>query len=150
MANLNGKTAIVTGSSRGIGKAIATRLAEDGANIVVTYHSSEDIATSVVTEIKKKGVDAIALQVNVREIEEVRDLFGKAIDHFGKIDILVNNAAGKNIFKPTAQMTLEEYDSMFDITRGVYFALALAAKQLADGGRIVNISTGTAHSAPSF
>ena len=142
MANLKGKTAIITGSSRGIGRAIALRLAQDGANVVVTYHSSKDIADEVVKEIENKGVDAIALQVNVREIESVRDMFAKAIEHFGKVDILVNNAAGKNIFKPNAQMTPEEYDSMFDITRGVYFALQEAAKQLADGGKIVSISTG--------
>ena len=142
MSNLKGKTAIVTGSSRGIGKAIALRLAEDGANVVVTYHSSKDTAEEVVNEIKAKNVDAIALQINVREIESVRDMFSKAIDHFGKVDILVNNAAGKNIFKPNVQMTPEEYDSMFDITRGVYFTLQEAAKQLADGGRIVSISTG--------
>ena len=142
MANLNGKTAIVTGSSRGIGKAIALRLAQDGANVVVTYHSSEDIAEEVVTEIKQKGVDAIALPVNVRKIEDVREMFSKAIDRFSKVDILVNNAAGKNIFKPNAQMSPEEYDSMFDITRGVYFTLAEAALQLADGGKIVSISTG--------
>ena len=142
MSNLKGKTAIVTGSSRGIGKAIALRLAKDGANVVVTYHSSKDTAEEVVNEIKAKNVDAIALQINVREIESVRDMFSKAIDHFGKVDILVNNAAGKNIFKPNVQMTPEEYDSMFDITRGVYFTLQEAAKQLADGGRIVSISTG--------
>ena len=142
MANLKGKTAIITGSSRGIGRAIALRLAQDGANVVVTYHSSKDIADGVVKEIENKGVDAIALQVNVREIESVRNMFAKAIEHFGKVDILVNNAAGKNIFKPNAQMTPEEYDSMFDITRGVYFALQEAAKQLADGGKIVSISTG--------
>ena len=142
MKNLNGKTAIVTGSSRGIGKAIATRLAQDGANVIVTYHSSKDTAEEVVKEIKDKGVDAIALQVNVREIEDVRNLFSKAINHFGKVDILINNAAGKNIFKPNQQMTPEEYDSMFDITRGVYFALQEAAKHLADGGKIISISTG--------
>ena len=142
MSNLKRKIAIVTGSSRGIGKAIALRLAQDGANVVVTYHSNKDTAEEVVNEIKEKGVDAIALQVNVRKIEDVRDLFSKAINHFGTVDILVNNAAGKNVFKPNAQMTLEEYDSMFDITRGVYFALQEAALQLADGGRIVSISTG--------
>ena len=142
MNNLKGKTAIVTGSSRGIGKAIAMRLARDGANVVVTYHSSQDKAEEIVKEIKDKGVDAIALQVNVREIESVRDLFSKAVNHFGKVDILVNNAAGKNVFKPTMEMTPEEYDSMFDITRGVYFTLQEAAKQLANGGRIISISTG--------
>ena len=71
----------------------------------------------------------------------LRERFSKATKHFGKVDILVNNAAGKNIFKPNAQMT-EQYDSMFDITRGVYFALQEAALQLADGGSIVSISTG--------
>lgn len=142
MTDLEGKTAIVTGSSRGIGRAIALRLARDGANVVVTYHSSKDTAEEVVNEIKDKGADAIALQVNVREVEDVRDLFSKAIDHFGKVDILVNNAAGKNIFKPNIKMTPEEYDSMFDITRGVYFALQEAADKLADGGSIVSISTG--------
>ena len=140
--NLNGKIAIVTGSSRGIGKAIALRLARDGANVVVTYHSSQDKAEAIVKEIKDLGVEAIALQVNVREIESVRDMFGKAVKHFGKVDILVNNAAGRNVFKPTVKMTPEEYDSMFDITRGVYFTLQEAATQLADGGSIVSISTG--------
>ena len=143
MTNLNGKTVIVTGSSRGIGKAIALRLARDGANVVVTYHSSKERAEAIAKEIKQEqGVEAIALQVNVREIESVRDMFAKAVNHFGKVDILVNNAAGKNVFKPTIEMTPEEYDSMFDITRGVYFTLQEAAKQLADGGRIVSLSTG--------
>ena len=142
MSNSNVKTAIVTGSSLGIGRAIALRLAKDGANVVVTYHSSQDKAEEIVKEMTDLGVDAIALQVNVRDIESVRDMFSKAIDRFGTVDILVNNAAGKNIFKPTVQMTFQEYDSMFDITRGVYFALQEAAKQLADGGRIISISTG--------
>ncbi len=85
--------------------------------------------------------EAIALQLNVKEIASVGNLFKQTLEHFGKVDILVNNAAGKNIFKPTAQMTEEEYNSMFDITRGVYFALQQAAKHLADNGRIVSIST---------
>lgn len=81
---------------------------------------------------------------------EVRNLFQKTIDHFGKFDILVNNAAGVNVFKPTAEMTEEEYNSMFDITRGVYFALQEAARHLADNGRVVSISTsGTAMAIPS-
>ncbi|MCL6750968.1 SDR family oxidoreductase, partial [Nostoc sp. CCCryo 231-06] len=82
--------------------------------------------------------------------EDVRSLFEKTIAHFGKVDILVNNAAGVNIFKPTAEMTEEEYNSMFDITRGVYFGLQQAAHNLADGGRIVSISTsGTAMAIPA-
>lgn len=150
MSSLQGKVAIVTGSSRGIGRAIAQRLGRDGANVVVTYAGNQHKALEVVREIEAKGSEAIAVQVDMRKLEEVRALFEKTIDKFGKVDILVNNAAGKNIFKPTVEMTEEEYDSMFDITRGVYFALGQAAHHLADGGRIVSISTsGTAMAIPA-
>ena len=149
MGNLAGKVAIVTGSSRGIGRAIpfgiaslhAERLGRDGANVVVTYVGNQDKAEEVVSAIKANGAEAIALQVDMRKIEDVRNLFQKTLDHFGKLDILVNNAAGRNIFKPTAEITQEEYDSMFNITRGVYFALQEAAHNVADGGRIVNLSS---------
>lgn len=147
---LQSKVAIVTGSSRGIGRAIAERLGRDGASVVVTYAGNKDKAEEVVAAIKADGSDAIALQVDVKEIDSVRRLFQQTLDYFGKIDILVNNAAGKNIFKPTALMTQDEYNSMFDITRGVYFTLQEAAKHLADGGRIVSISTsGTAMAIPA-
>ncbi|KYC37581.1 3-ketoacyl-ACP reductase [Scytonema hofmannii PCC 7110] len=147
---LQGKVAIVTGSSRGIGRAIAERLGRDGAKVVVTYAGRQDKAEEVVSAIKASGSEAIAVQVNVREIEDVRSLFQKTLDRFGKLDILVNNAAGTNIFKPTAEMTEEEYNSMFDITRGVYFALQEAAKHMADGGRIISISTsGTVMAIPA-
>jgi 3-oxoacyl-[acyl-carrier protein] reductase len=150
MSSLIEKVAIVTGSSRGIGRAIAERLGRDGAKVVVTYHGNQDKAEEVVSAIKASGLEAIALQVDVRNIADVRDLFQKTIRHFGKVDILINNAAGKNIFKPTADMTEDEYNSMFDITRGVYFTLQEAAHHLADGGRIVNISTsGTVMAIPT-
>ncbi len=140
----------MTGSSRGIGRAIAERLGRDGANVVVTYVGNQDKAEEVVSAIKASGSDAIALQVDMRNITQVRSLFQKTLEHFGKLDILVNNAAGKNIFKPTAEMTEEEYDGMFDITRGVYFALQEAARHMADGGRIVSLSTsGTAMAIPT-
>ncbi|MGF1520902.1 MAG: SDR family oxidoreductase [Leptolyngbyaceae cyanobacterium] len=150
MSSLQGKVAVVTGSSRGIGRAIAERLGRDGANVVVTYHSSEDKANEVLENIKAHGADAIALQVNVKDLDSIKAMFQDALARFGKIDILVNNAAGKNIFKPTAQMTLAEYDSMFDITRGVYFTLQEATQYLADGGRIVSTSTsGTVMAIPA-
>jgi 3-oxoacyl-[acyl-carrier protein] reductase len=142
MSSLQGKVAIVTGSSRGIGRAIAERLGRDGAKVVVTYAGSQAKAEAAVAAIKAAGSEAIAIQTDVRKLEEIRNLFDKAIAQFGKVDILVNNAAGKNIFKPTADMTEDEYNSMFDITRGVYFTLQQAAHHLADGGRIVSISTG--------
>jgi 3-oxoacyl-[acyl-carrier protein] reductase len=158
MSALQGKVAIVTGSSRGIGRAIAERLGRDGASVVVTYAGNRDKAEAVVQAIESTGSNtgasllpkAIAIQVDVRKLEDVRALFEKATEQFGKVDILVNNAAGKNIFKPTAEMTEDEYNSMFDITRGVYFTLQQAAHHLADGGRIVSISTsGTAMAIPA-
>lgn len=150
MSSLQGKVAIVTGSSRGIGRAIAERLGRDGANVVITYAGNRDKAQEVVRAIEAGGSQAIAIQVDVRNLEEIRALFEKTTQHFGKVDILVNNAAGKNIFKPTSEMTEDEYNSMFDITRGVYFTLQQAAHHLADGGRIVSISTsGTAMAIPT-
>ncbi len=150
MGNLAGKVAIVTGSSRGIGRAIAERLGRDGANVVVTYVGNREKAEEVVSAIKAQGSEAIALQVDMRKISDVRSLFQKTVDRFGKLDILVNNAAGRNVFKPTAEMTEEDYDSMFDITKGVYFALQEAAHHMADGGKIVSISTaGTSMGIPT-
>jgi len=150
MSSLQGKVAIVTGSSRGIGRAIAERLGRDGANVVVTYVGNRDKAEGVVSTIKAYGTEAIALQVDIRNVADIRNLFQKTLEHFGKLDILVNNAAGKNVFKPTAELTEEEYNSMFDITRGVYFALQEAARHMADGGRIVSLSTsGTVMAIPT-
>lgn len=150
MSSLSGKVAIITGSSRGIGRSIAERLGRDGANIVVTYAGNREKAEEVVESIKSKGSQAFAIQVDMRKLEDVRALFERAIAEFGKVDILVNNAAGVNVFKPTAEMTEDDYNSMFDITRGVYFGLQQAAHHLADGGRIVSISTsGTAMAIPA-
>ena len=150
MPSLQEKVAIVTGSSRGIGRGIAERLGRDGASVIVTYAGNRDKAEAVVQAIESSGSKAIAIQVDVRKLEDVRALFEKATTQFGKVDILVNNAAGKNIFKPTAEMTEDDYNSMFDITRGVYFTLQQAAHHLADNGRIVSISTsGTAMSIPT-
>jgi len=142
MSSLEGKVALVTGASRGIGRSIAERLGRDGASVVVTYALNQDQAEEAVSAIKANKVDLIAVQTDIRKIEDVHTLFQKTLAHFGKLDILVNNAAGKNIFKPTAEMTEDEYNSMFDITRGVYFALQQAAHHIADRGRIVSISTG--------
>ncbi len=138
-APLNGKIAIVTGSSRGIGRAIAERLGEDGATVAVTYHQNGNQAEEVARGI---GNGSVAEQVDVRDSTSVRQLLRTVIDRFGRIDILVNNAAGTNVFKPTEVMTEEEYDSMFLVTRGVYFTLQEAARHVADNGRIVSISTG--------
>jgi 3-oxoacyl-[acyl-carrier protein] reductase len=138
---LSGKVAIVTGSSRGIGRAIAERLGKDGAKVVVTYVGNQAKAEEVVSTIQANGSDAVAIKVDMRLVADVRNLFQKTIAQFGQIDILVNDAAGKNIFKPTAEMSEEEYNSMFDIIRGVYFSLQEASHHMVNGGRIVNMSS---------
>jgi 3-oxoacyl-[acyl-carrier protein] reductase len=150
MTSLTGKVAIVTGSSRGIGRAIAYRLGQEGANVVVTYVGNRAKAEDVVSSIKANGSNAIALQVDMRNLANIRNLFQQTLQQFGKLDILINNAAGKNIFKPTTEMTEDEYNGMFDITKGVFFALQEAAKHMANNGRIVSLSTsGTAMSIPT-
>jgi 3-oxoacyl-[acyl-carrier protein] reductase len=131
----------VTGSSRGIGRAIAERLGRDGAHVVVTYAGNKDKAEAVARNIGAGGSRVLVAQLDVRDLDSVRRLFQQTLQTFGKIDILVNNAAGVNVFKPTSEMSIEEYDSMFGITRGVYFALQEAAMHLSDNGRIVSIST---------
>ena len=147
MKPLHDKVAIVTGASRGIGRSIALHLAEAGAHVVVTYASSQDKAEAVVDDVQQHNVKGLAVQTDVRSLDSIQHLFTEVKDQLGRIDLLVNNAAGKNIFKPTAEMTVEEYDSMFDITRGVYFMLQQAAEQLEDGGSIINISSGVTRQA---
>ena len=142
MGKLNGKVAVVTGASRGIGRAIAERLAKDGASIVVNYTRNADEAKKVVAEIEAGGGKAVAAQADVGKVSDVRRLFQEAEKVYGRLDILVNNAG---IFwaKPLADVTEDEYDQMFAINaKGQFFAMQEAAKRMAEGGRIVNISTG--------
>lgn len=142
MASLTGKRALVTGSSRGIGRAIAERVAAEGAAVCVTYAGSADKAAEVVRGIERVGGRAFAAQVDMRDPAQVRAAFDACDAHFGGLDLFVHNAAGTNVFKPTAALTLDDYDSMFLITRGCYVALGEVAKRLTDGGRVVCISTG--------
>lgn len=141
MASLTG-IAIVTGASRGIGRAIAERIAADGASVVINYLSSADEAQAVVKAIEEKGSKASAVQANISQIADIRRLFQETVDRFGKLDILVNNA-GLAIYKPIAEVTEEDLDKTFALnTKGTFFCLQEAARRIADGGRIVNISTG--------
>ena len=142
MSSLKGKVAVVTGASRGIGRGIAERLAKDGATIVVNYTKSAGEAEKVVSGIKGKGGNAMAVQADVSKVEDVRRLIQETKKVYGRLDILVNNAG---IFwaKPILETTEEEYDQMFAVNaKGQFFALQEAAKHMAEGGRIVNISTG--------
>jgi 3-oxoacyl-[acyl-carrier protein] reductase len=141
MGPLNGKVAIVTGSSSGIGRAIAERLAEQGATVVVNYARSVEKAERVVAGIQAKGGKAVAVRADMSQVAEARRLVIEALKQFGRLDILVNNA-GKFLPKLLADMTESEFDHVFALhAKGPYFAMQEAAKVMRDGGRIVNIST---------
>jgi 3-oxoacyl-[acyl-carrier protein] reductase len=146
MASLRDKVAIVTGSSRGIGRAIAERFAADGAAVVVNYARSGDEARSVVAAIEAKGGKAIGIQADGGVVADIRRLFRETIAKFGHVDIVVNNAGATGVPKPIAEITEEEFDSLFAVYgRGPFFVMQEAARVLPDGGRIINISTvGTA------
>lgn len=139
---LHNKTAVVTGASRGIGRAIASRLARDGARVVVHYKGNKDAADEVVQEIAQNGGQAIALSCDLGDTTEVRRLFSQIEAQFKTIDILVNNA-GWAEFRPLDEADEDHFDSIFDLNvRGLFFATQEAAKILNDNGRIVNISSG--------
>lgn len=145
MPSINGKVAIVTGASNGIGRAIAERLAQDGAMVIVNYGKSADKAKAVVAGIESKGGNAVAIQADMSKMPDVHRLVRETVQRFGRLDILVNNA-GMFIYKPLVEMTEEEFDSIFALNaKGPYFALQEAAKVLEEGGRIVNISTDGTH-----
>jgi 3-oxoacyl-[acyl-carrier protein] reductase len=138
---LQGKVAIVTGASRGIGKDLALRLAKDGASVVVNYSSSEEAAKEVVNEIEKNGGKAIAVKADVGQVAQIENLFQETLKHFGKVDILVNNA-GVVVYKDIQSTTEEEFDKLFNVNvKGTYFACQQAAKHLSDGGRVINFSS---------
>jgi len=145
MGSLTEKVAIVTGSSDGIGRAIAERLAQDGATIVVNYGKSADKAKQVVVGIEEKGGKAVAIQADMSKVGDVGRLVKDTVRIFGRLNILVNNA-GMFMYKPLVETTEEEFDRMFALnTKGPYFALQEAAKIIQEGGRIVNISTDGTH-----
>jgi 3-oxoacyl-[acyl-carrier protein] reductase len=139
---LEGKSALVTGSSRGIGRAIAERLAADGAAVVINYARSKQLADEAVKAILERGGKAIAILADVAKPAEVRRLFDEAEKKVGGLDIVVGNA-GVFLEKSLAESTEEDYDYVFDInTKGVFFTLQEAARRIRDGGRIVAVSTG--------
>lgn len=140
---LKGKIALVTGASRGIGRAIAERLARSGASVAVNYSSSAGEAEKVVAGIKGAGGNALAIQADMGRVQDIKRMFDQTIAHFGRLDILVNNA-GIIIIKPVGATTEEDFDRIFDVNvKGVFFACQQAANRLADGGRIINLSSST-------
>ena len=143
MVSLAGKVAIVTGASRGIGRAIALRLSQEGASVVVNYKRGAQQAKDVVSAIEAAGGKALAVQADVSKTAEIRDLFDRTQETYSQIDILVNNA-GVILYKPLAEVTEAEFDNLFAINvKGTFFACQEAAKRMAEGGRIVNFSSST-------
>ncbi|NMI06036.1 SDR family oxidoreductase [Paenibacillus sp. SZ31] len=141
MNKLTGKVAVVTGSSRGIGRAIAEQLAELGADVVINYASRPDKAEEVAEIVREKGVRAITVQADLARKEDVERLFSQTISELGKVDILINNA-GIMKTTPLAEVTEEEFDQQFAINvKGTFFACQQALKYMEDAGRIVNFST---------
>src|SRR6266446_3648287 len=138
---LEGKTALITGGSRGIGAAIAKRLAADGANVAITYTKGADAAASVVKEIERAGRKAIAIQADATDASAVEAAVEKTVATFGRLDVLVNNA-GTVIPKTFEETTLEEMDRVIDINvRGVFVATQAALKHMQAGGRIIMIGS---------
>jgi 3-oxoacyl-[acyl-carrier protein] reductase len=139
--NLAGKVALVTGASRGIGAAIARRLAAEGASVAITFSKGAEAAASVVKAIEGAGGKALAIQADGVDAAAVKAAVEKTVATFGQLDVLVNNA-GTAIPKPFEEATLEELDRVIDLNlRGVLVATQAALKHIGDGGRIIMIGS---------
>jgi 3-oxoacyl-[acyl-carrier protein] reductase len=138
---LEGKIALITGGSRGIGAAIAKRLAADGANVVITYTKGADAAASVVKDIERGGRKAIAIQADATDADAVEAAVERTVATFGRLDVLVNNA-GTAIPKTFEETTLAELNRLIDINvRGTFVATQAALKHMKSGGRIIMIGS---------
>jgi tetrahydroxynaphthalene reductase len=141
---LDGKVALVTGSGRGIGAAMAIQLGRLGAKVVVNYAKSAEHAEKVVTEIKNLGSDAIAFKADIRQVPQTVKLFDDAIAHFGRLDIVCSNS-GVVSFGHLKDVTEEEFDRVFSLnTRGQFFVAREAYRHLREGGHIILMSSNTA------
>ena len=141
MDTLAGKVAVVTGASRGIGRATAERLAHDGASVVVNYVKNTNEAQVVVDGIVARGGNALAIQADVARIDNIRRLFRETVERLGRLDMLVANA-GYSVFKPLVDITEDDFDQTYTLnTKGTFFCLQEALRYMADSGKIVCIST---------
>lgn len=144
-ARLDGKVAIVTGSSRGIGAGIARELALRGATVVVNFNSKPDQAAALVDDIKASGGNAVAIQANISKPEEIKKLFQAAKDLYSHIDIVISNS-GVEHFGKISEVTPSDFDHVFNLnTRGQFFVAQAAYEHLSNGGRLVLMSSISAH-----
>ncbi len=141
MSKLANKVAFVTGGSRGIGAAIAKRLAADGASVAITYAKDSSKAAEVVKAIEAAGGKAVAIQADAANASAVKSAVEKAVATFGRLDVLVNNA-GTAVPKPFEETTLDELDRVININiRGVFITTQAALKHMNDNGRIIMIGS---------
>lgn len=144
MSSLLGKTALVTGASRGIGRAIALKLAALGAQVAVNYAQSREEAESVAREC-----NGFAVQADLGDLSAIEAMFNRVNREFEKLDIFINNA-GVGYLRPIIETPIEDFDRIFAVnTRGAFFCLQEAARALPDSGRIVNISSGSTVASPN-
>ncbi|NIK57120.1 SDR family NAD(P)-dependent oxidoreductase [Kribbella shirazensis] len=144
MTDLHGKTALVTGSAGGIGRAIALRYASLGARVIVNYAHGKEAALATVEDIRALGAEAIAVQADVSDLNALEDLFQQAVAAFGKLDIVVANAGVEIVDQLISEVTEEQFDRLFAVNaKGTFFTLQKAARYIADHGRIINIGSST-------
>lgn len=140
--NLKNKIAFVSGASRGIGRAIALRLAHDGADVIVHYSSSADGAKMTVAEIEKLGCRALAVQADLADLNTIKNACASIKSTFNTIDILVNNA-GYAKYDVLGNVSQSDFDAIFNTnTKGLFFLTQELSQMMNDGGRIINISSG--------
>jgi 3-oxoacyl-[acyl-carrier protein] reductase len=142
MTDLTGQTAVVTGSGRGIGRAIAERYASLGANVIINSASNLSAAEAVASSIADAGGSAIAVQADISQLTEIDRLLGTAVSTFGSLDIVVANAGVEIIDQPVTEATEADFDRLFAInSKGAFFTLQKAAKLLRDGGRLIYVGS---------
>lgn len=141
MANLAGKSALVTGGSRGIGAAIVLRLAKEGADVAFTYSASTEQANRLADQIKANGGNAIAIKADAADQDSVRKAVQQTAEHFGKIDILVNNA-GIIVLGPITDIKEEDFQRILAVNvHSVFTATQESIRHMPDGGRIIHIGS---------